>query len=191
MAKTILTVVVGLLTVGMTLASCPSYSTLATASAASVNLEKYQGIWYEVASKNIPGTGSCHCTQYNFTLETATTFKDDFFCRLGGPTGKPLELQLSGKQDDPSVPGALSESPFSLLPFGAPYWVIDLKSDEQGEYTASLVYACVNLVVSRAEYIYMFTRKPFIEPKLKAEWLNYLEARAISTSGIIDVPHDC
>ena len=51
----------------------------------SVAHARYEGYWYEVYSHNVFLVDSCHCTRYNFTMQTASTFTDDFVCHKVAP----------------------------------------------------------------------------------------------------------
>lgn len=65
-------------------------------------------------------TNGCHCTRYNFTLETDTTFSDIFTCRKGSPTGSVTTLPNHGSFPA-DEPGKMKES---LGPVSPPYWVL-------------------------------------------------------------------
>merc|ERR1711990_930648 len=148
----------------LTLAACLS-SLLAFASAAScpnvkvtnVDLSRYPGVWYEVASQNLALLSSCKCSVYNFTMTGAATFDDHFTCNddVAKP-GSKYDVVLKGKIPDLSVPAKMEESPIkSWLP-SAPYWVLEVGK----EYEYAVVYACVGGLGLSQEFIYIFSRDP-------------------------------
>ena len=63
---------------------------------------------------------------------------------------------------DPKTPGKMVES---LGPVSPPYWVLNL----WGDYEYSLVYACVDLVVTKSEYVYFFGRNSSIPANIMAD----------------------
>lgn len=57
--------------------SCPNVKVLDT-----LDLSRYPGIWYEVASQNLAFLSSCKCSVYNFTCTSTgcASFDDHFTC---------------------------------------------------------------------------------------------------------------
>lgn len=117
-----------------------------------LDMEKYPGTWYEVASQNVGLLSSCSCSRYEYKMTGALTFDDRFTCTKGGKAGG-LDLVLKGRIPDAGVLAKQDESPlYSWLPT-APYWVLEVGKD----YEYAVVYACVPVV---GEYIYVFHRNP-------------------------------
>eukprot|EP00927_Polykrikos_kofoidii_P067257 TRINITY_DN62769_c0_g1_i1.p1 TRINITY_DN62769_c0_g1~~TRINITY_DN62769_c0_g1_i1.p1 ORF type:complete len:196 (-),score=35.84 TRINITY_DN62769_c0_g1_i1:147-734(-) len=129
-------------------ASCPS----GIAVVQNLDVNKYEGTWYEVASQNVGLLSSCSCSRYLFKMTSASTFDDRFTCTKGGkPAG--IDLVLKGKIPNMTEPAKMVESPvFSWMP-SAPYWVLEVGDD----FDYAIVYACVPIV---GEYIYIFHRDP-------------------------------
>ena len=89
--------------------SCPSVKVLD-----SLDLKRYPGIWFEVASQNLAFLSSCKCSVYNFTCttETCSTFDDRFTCNKDvSKPGSLYDLVLKGKIPDLNVPAKMEESP--------------------------------------------------------------------------------
>ena len=82
---------------------------------------------------------------------------------------------------DPKTPGKMVES---LGPVSPPYWVLNL----WGDYEYSLVYACVDLVVTKSEYVYFFGRNSSIPANIMADMRAYATSMNISLAGVEDVP---
>merc|ERR1711990_137028 len=177
----------------LTLVACLS-SLLAFASAAScpnvkvtnVDLSRYPGIWYEVASQNLALLSSCKCSVYNFTMTSANTFDDHFTCNSDiTKPGSKYDVVLKGKIPDLHVPAKMVESPIKAWLPSAPYWVLEVGKD----YEYAVVYACVGAIGFSAEYIYIFSRSPDKIPDLSGITTR-LKAQGIDTSGIKKVPQE-
>lgn len=186
MLRALVTIAVGLATSLVAVQArltCPSYDDLATPEARLLHPKKYEGFWYEVASHNVILTRGCQCSRYNFTMLTNTTFSDVFSCRKGSPTAKPTVLANHGSLD-PNEPGKMVES---LGPLSPPYWVLNIWSDADGNYSYAFVYACVPIL---GEYIYLFSRNPTIPQTQMEEMTKFAESRNISLSSVTEVPMD-
>ncbi|KAK3271100.1 hypothetical protein CYMTET_20529 [Cymbomonas tetramitiformis] len=164
-------------------ASCPSYDAIASKFAATLDPKTYQGFWYEVASANVFLTKGCECTRYNFSMTDDIHFTDIFTCNKDSPTGKPYVLENHGSVD-PKTPGKMVES---LGPVSPPYWVIQLWGNESA-YDYSLVYACLDLIVTKSEYIYFFSRTSTIPEEQMSEMRAYASKYDIDLKNVKDVP---
>jgi len=118
----------------------------------NLDMQKYPGTWYEVASQNLGLLSSCSCSRYEYKMTGDLTFDDRFTCTKNGKAGA-LDLVLKGKIPDAGALAKQEESPLvSWLPT-APYWVLEVGK----EYEYAVVYACVPVV---GQYIYVFHRNP-------------------------------
>ena len=185
----------GLLLVLVVLAAadleCPSYDAIATPEAAQLSTARYEGFWYEVYSHNVFLVDGCQCTRYNFTMETATAFTDDFTCHKNSPTAKPYVIHNKGSVT-PGTPGKMVES---LGPASPPYWVLGLW-DSAGKpatnasadsYAYALVYACVGSPLL-GEYTYFFSRNSSIPYSQYQTMRAFATDRKISLSDVKTVP---
>merc|ERR1711904_78224 len=162
-------------------ASCPNVKVAST-----VDLSRYPGIWYEVASQNLALLSSCKCSVYNFTMTSANTFDDHFTCNSDvTKPGSKYDVVLKGKIPDLHVPAKMVESPIKAWLPSAPYWVLEVGKD----YEYAVVYACVGAIGFSAEYIYIFSRSPGKIPDLDGITMR-LKAQGIDTSGIKKVPQE-
>ncbi len=80
-----------------------------------------------------------------------------------------------------STPGMMSES---LGPVSPPYWVLEL----WGDYEYALVYACVDLLITKQEYIYFFSRTSSIPSPILDSMRDYATNRSISLAAVTAVP---
>ena len=175
--------------------TCPSYDELATPYAAHLDTSRYEGFWYEVYSHNVALVSSCHCTRYNFTMQSATTFTDDFTCRKKSSDAKEFVIRNKGGCDA-KEPGKMFES---LGPANPPYWVLGLfdakgqphTQDDDGDadapYEYALVYACVGSPLL-GEYTYFFSRSSTIPDATYQEMRSFATERNISLSSVVKVP---
>lgn len=122
----------------------------------TLDMKKYPGTWYEVASENLSFLSGCSCSRYVYTMTSAQTFDDKFSCTRGGkPAG--ISLTLKGQIPDLSKPAVQEESPvFSWMPT-APYLVLEVGK----QYEYAVVYACVALPFGQTvQTTYIFARDP-------------------------------
>merc|ERR1712100_747170 len=152
----------------------------------SLDLKRYPGLWYEVASQNLGFLQSCKCSVYNFTCTEAScgSFDDHFSCNSDvSKPGSKVDIVLKGKIPDLSVPAKMEESPIKPWLPSAPYWVLEVGK----QYEYAVVYACVGAVGFSSEYIYIFGRNPSVMPDLDGI-KGRLKAQGIDYSGIQLIP---
>lgn len=92
-----------------------------------VDLNKYTGTWYEIASFPQRFTKDCHCTtaEYGLSEEGYITVKNK--CKKGSINGK--ETSITGKAFvDDEVSNAKLKVQF-FWPLKGKYWIIDLADD--------------------------------------------------------------
>ena len=89
--------------------TCPSYDAISTPEARQLDPHAYAGFWYEVQSANVFLADGCHCTRYNWTLTSNTTFADTFKCHKGSATGSVTTIPNHGSFPA-AEPGKMVES---------------------------------------------------------------------------------
>merc|ERR1719174_492256 len=65
----------------------------------NLDLNKYPGIWYEVASENLGFLSGCSCSRYDYKMTGKQTFDDHFSCTQNGKPSA-MSLTLKGKIPD-------------------------------------------------------------------------------------------
>jgi len=90
----------------------------------SLDLQRYQGTWYELASFPNWFQRGCHATIARYTLEADGQIRVENTCRRGSLDGREVEAVGRARRPDPSKPGQLEVSFF--WPFWSGYWVVDL-----------------------------------------------------------------
>ena len=172
---------------------CPSYEDVVfdTNKLKAFEFHRFEGRWFEIASHNVEVlTTGCHCTHYSVNNASDDAhWGDHFFCNKGGSNGELKTLNSTGYfSDDAEYPGKLTEKFNSFVPRTA-YWVLDVEADSATDsYDAAFVYACVDLLVSKDEYVYIFQRTPELNATLKDDWLNQAKSKGIDVSDVKDVP---
>merc|ERR1712187_305331 len=151
------------------------------------DMDKYPGVWYEVASENLPFLASCSCSRYDYKMTSKQTYDDHFSCTSGGkPSG--ISLTLKGEIPDLSRPAVQKESPLASWLPSAPYLVLEVGK----EYEYAVVYACVGLPFGyTVETTYIFARDPQALAKNSLDMdgiKSRLTAMGIDTSKIKTVP---
>lgn len=91
--------------------------------ASSVELERFQGRWYEIAKLPRPSQADCTSTTADYTLKSRTELLVVNECRLGSLTGPKNRVAARAVASDPKVPAKLS------LNFGyayGDYWILEV-----------------------------------------------------------------
>ncbi len=105
--------------------------TLATVN--SVDLNRYAGKWYEIASFPQRFQKGCHCTTAEYILTDKNYVVVKNSCRLDSITGKAITIQ--GKAFVKKKSGNAKLKVQFFWPFRGDYWIIDLA----GNYSYAVV----------------------------------------------------
>merc|ERR1719263_878279 len=153
----------------------------------TLDMKKYPGTWYEVASENLSFLSSCSCSRYDYKMTGAQTFDDHFSCTQNGKPSA-ISLTLKGKIPDLAKPAVQKESPLYSWMSTAPYLVLEVGKD----YEYAVVYACVQLPLGHMiQTTYIFHRDPRALDKNLIDLdgiKSRLTAQGIDASQIIAVP---
>jgi apolipoprotein D and lipocalin family protein len=108
--------------------SCRLYTDLETAphTVDQVDLNRYVGKWYEIASFPAPFQKDCYCSRALYA-STDEGMKVVNVCRRGSPTG-PLDVAQATAYPVPETGNAQLKVQF-LWPFKGDYWIIGLDPD--------------------------------------------------------------
>jgi apolipoprotein D and lipocalin family protein len=122
-----------------------------------VDLQRYQGTWYEIASFPQRFQKGCHCTSATYTATQEEFVVVENRCRKDSINGE--ESYIKGKAYIvENTNNAKLEVEF-FWPFKGDYWIIDLDKDYQ--------YAVVGH--PNREYLWILSRKPQMSDSLYTE----------------------
>ena len=144
-----------ILVAALLFASCSSNQPLEAVD--SVDLQRYQGTWYEIASFPQRFQKGCHCTSATYTATQEDFVVVENRCRKDSINGE--ESYIKGKAYIvENTNNAKLEVEF-FWPFKGDYWIIDLDKDYQ--------YAVVGH--PNREYLWILSRTPQMSDSLYSE----------------------
>lgn len=145
-------------------------------SVAQVDLLRYMGRWYEIASFKPSFQRGCVCTTADYGLMTDGTMAITNACRKGSPSGEVDTVVGTAKVARGSRGSRLKVS--FHWPFEGDYWIVGLDADYQ--------WALVGH--PRKKYLWVLSRQPVMEEalyeslKTKAAKLGYDVSRLKKTN---------
>jgi apolipoprotein D and lipocalin family protein len=119
--------------------------------APSVDLQRFQGQWYEIAKLPRAAQADCAGTTANYQLRSDRELVVTNQCRLGSLNGNVRKVLASAKVTNPAVPAKLS---VDFGGFYGDYWIIDLDQDEYK-------YAVVGHPTR--QYLWILSRTPSLD----------------------------
>ena len=143
----------------------------------SVELERYLGTWYEIASYPQWFQKGCTATTANYTLREDGLIEVLNQCRRGSLDAPVDEAVGLARVSNVSTNAELEVSFFR--PFWGDYWIIDLDSDYQ--------YAVVG--DPGRDYLWILSRTPAMERMLFVEVLARIEAKGYEISRLQKTKH--
>jgi apolipoprotein D and lipocalin family protein len=123
----------------------------------SVDLERYMGKWFEIASFPQRFQKGCHCTSAEYAMTVKGYVQVVNSCRKDGPSGKLTTAK--GKAFVVAGSGNAKLRVQFFWPFRGDYWIIDLDR----EYTYAVVGA------PDRDYLWILSRTPTMEEGLYQE----------------------
>ncbi len=139
----------------LTFIGCSSNQPLETVD--SVDLQRYQGTWYEIASFPQRFQKGCHCTSATYTATQEDFVVVENRCRKDSINGE--ESYIKGKAYIVENSNNAKLEVEFFWPFKGDYWIIDLDKDYQ--------YAVVGH--PNREYLWILSRKPQMSDSLYTE----------------------
>ncbi|MCU0661012.1 MAG: lipocalin family protein [Myxococcota bacterium] len=142
-----------------------------------VDLERYLGTWYEIAS--FPQSFQRGCSASTATYTLGDDGKIDLLnrCRKGSPSGPEKSARGRARAVDPSSNAKLEVSFFG--PFWAQYWIIDLGVDYE--------YAVVGH--PSRDYLWILSRAPTMKAEVYAAIVQKLAAQRYETNRLVRTVH--
>lgn len=127
----------------------------------TINLHKYSGKWYEIASYPMPFQKDCYCVTADYTLNEKGYVKVFNSCRKGSVNGK--VKSITGKAFPVIGTNNVKLKVQFFWPFKADYWILD-KADD---------YSWAVVSGPSRKYLWILCRTPKME---KDTW-NYITSR--------------
>ena len=135
-----------------------------------VDLEKYEGTWYEIASFPQRFQKGCHCTTATYTKTDKNYIIVENRCRKDSINGK--ESYIKGKAFiDPGTGNAKLKVQF-FWPFKGKYWIIDLADDYS--------YAVVGH--PDRDYLWILSRSPKMDETTYQEIVSRIKEKNFDVS---------
>ena len=131
----------------------------------SVDLERYLGRWYEIASYPMYFQRGCTATTADYSLRDDGLIKVINSCRKGSLDGKLKQAKGRAKVVDTATNAKLKVSFFG--PFWGDYWIIDLDPDYQWAVVGG----------PKRKYLWILSRTPQMDPALFDEIIARLPAK--------------
>jgi len=135
---------------------------------ADVDLSRYTGTWYEIASYPQRFQKGCTCTTATYTLRDDGQISVENRCRKGSLQGRESVANGRARVADSTTNARLQVSFFG--PFWGDYWIIDLGAEYE--------YAVVGN--PSRDYLWILSRTPTLEDSVYAGILQRLRANGYS-----------
>ncbi|MEO8759966.1 MAG: lipocalin family protein [Bacteroidia bacterium] len=137
-----------------------------------VDLKKYSGKWYEIASYPQRFQKGCHCTTAEYTLTDKDYVIVENRCNKDSIKGK--ESYIKGKAFVEKNSGNAKLKVQFFWPFRAKYWIIDLADD----YT----YAVVSH--PNKKYLWILSRTPEIKKDIYEKIISRLKEKGFNLKNL-------
>ena len=131
----------------------------------AVDLDRYLGVWYEIASYPMYFQRGCTATTATYSLREDGLIKVVNRCRKRSLDGKLKEAKGRAKVVDPETNAKLKVSFFG--PFWGDYWIIDLDPDSQWAVVGG----------PKRKYLWILSRTPQMDPAVFDEIVSRLPAK--------------
>ena len=138
----------------------------------SVDLERYLGRWYEIASYPMYFQRGCTATTADYSLREDGLIEVINSCRKKTLDGKLKQAKGKAKVVDTTTNAKLKVSFFG--PFWGPYWIIDLDPDYQWAVVGG----------PKRKYLWILSRTPKMDEALYDEIVARLPAKGYDPNGL-------
>ena len=136
----------------------------------NVDLKKYAGKWYEIASYPQRFQKDCHCTTAEYTPTEKGYVIVENRCNKGSVSGK--QSYIKGKAFVEENSGNAKLKVQFFWPFKGKYWIIDLADDYS--------YAVVSH--PNKKYLWILSRKSKMDSRVYQEIISRLELKGFDLS---------
>jgi apolipoprotein D and lipocalin family protein len=158
----------------LSLAACQSASAPPLEAVTGIDLARYAGRWYEIASFPHYFQRGCFATAASYSLMDDGRVRVVNECRDGSLDGELRRAEGVAWLADPESPEAKLKVQF-FWPFRGNYWVIELDP--------SYRYAVVG--EPSRDYLWILSREPTLEPLLYERLLARIEAHGYDSTRLV------
>ncbi len=144
-----------------------------------VELERYAGLWYDIASYPARFQKDCYCTTAEYTLMPDGYVKVVNKCRKGGFTGR--VSGISGRAFAVKGSNNTKLKVQFFWPFRADYWIVKLDED----------YKWAVVSTPDKNYLWLLSRTPVVEQSLFDSIVNSLKNEGYDVAGLKRTPQPC
>lgn len=145
----------------------------------NVDLEKYMGKWYEIATIPQRFQKGCVCTTAEYSLVNDQYVKVVNKCRNETPDGE--IKQIEGKAFVAKKGNRAKLKVQFFWPFKAKYWIIDLADD----------YSWAVVGHPNRKYLWILSRTPEMDNKIYQNIIKRLEEQKYNTSLLVRTLQEC
>lgn len=156
--------------------SCSNNKIAKLTTVNEVDLNKYQGKWYEIANYPTKFQKGCSCTTAEYKLTEKGYVEVINSCKRNGEA-----TNIKGKAFIVKGSRNAKLKVQFFWPFKGNYWVIDLANDYS--------YAVVS--EPRQKYLWILSRTPQMEETVYNEILNKLKEKGFELNKIVKTEHSC
>lgn len=146
-----------------------------------VEISRYMGVWYEIATTPSFQQASCYGTQAEYTFNAAQGWVDVVnTCRIGDLSGTPQQIQGKAELVDTETQAKLVVTFFGQ---SSPYWVVALDGSEGDE-----PYAWAAVSVPGSQVIWLLSRTKQMDADLRQSIEGHLAERGFPVQNLLDTP---
>jgi apolipoprotein D and lipocalin family protein len=156
----------------LTLFGCKSRE-ISPAPVASVDVNRYVGLWYEIASNPATFTKGCQCTTAEYTLRPDGSLTVVNKCRRGPAGAK--QSSITGKAWVVEGSGNARLKVQFFWPIRAPYWIVALDSID---------YQWAAVSGPGGKYLWILSRKPQMDEAVYQDILAQLRLKGIKLEAL-------
>ncbi len=146
-----------------------------------VEISRYMGVWYEIATTPSFQQASCYGTQAEYTFNAAQGWVDVVnTCRIGDLSGTPQQIQGKAELFDTETQAKLVVTFFGQ---SSPYWVVALDGSEGDE-----PYQWAAVSVPGNQVIWLLSRTKEMDAEQRQMIEDHLAERGFPVQNLLDTP---
>ncbi|AKD02567.1 outer membrane lipoprotein [Pontibacter korlensis] len=169
----------GAVLAGMAIISSCSRSHAPLDTVTSVDLDKYEGRWYEISRLPQRFEKGCHCVYAEYKQNPDGYLEVHNYCRKGGPSGKLDKAEGKGFPVEGSNNSKLRVQFF--WPFRGDYWILELDPDYQ--------YAMVGS--PDRESLWILSRTPKLDQDVMEQLVQLAEQKGFPVERLLLTDQSC